>query len=455
MDGGQVTFAAAASGTPAPTVQWQGSTDSGSNFSNIPGAISVSFTLVATASDSGRQFRAVFTNTAGTATTNPATLAVDPKPVAPMIVTQPSDQTTAVGSQVTFTAAASGVPAPSVQWQTRANDSASFADVPGATSASYAFTVTATDNNRQLRAVFTNPEGSATTNTAVVKLAGSGTAQLSVAPAGEINLRVPFGSSANQTVTLTSTGSGPVTIVGISVGTDPSSPLTVTIPILPRTLPSGQALTFTVNCSPRSSGPIAVVSTGRLVSDDPRSPTLFGPIVCQGLTTVTASGSVRASWTFSPVRDALVSITDANGTQRAASTDQNGYFSIAGLALGQAAARVSATGYKTLTETVPVFGQRLDFYLDQAVPDVEYRVSGGAARIISWRGYGGTYNSESGMSLPWSDSFPASSGQTLFIGAESALASGCITVEIYKNGSLYKQTQSCGAYVRAEASGTY
>jgi hypothetical protein len=69
------TFTAAATGTPTPTVQWQKNT--GSGWTNIDGATSVSYTTASLVSgDSGTQFRAVFTNTMGTATTNAATLTV-------------------------------------------------------------------------------------------------------------------------------------------------------------------------------------------------------------------------------------------------------------------------------------------------------------------------------------------------------------------------------------------
>jgi autotransporter-associated beta strand protein len=82
VEGGSVTFTATASGVPTPTVQWQVSTNGGATFSDIPGATSTSLTFNAALSQSGNQFRAVFANTAGTATTNSATLTVVAKPTA-------------------------------------------------------------------------------------------------------------------------------------------------------------------------------------------------------------------------------------------------------------------------------------------------------------------------------------------------------------------------------------
>jgi hypothetical protein len=74
--GGSVMFIAAASGTPTPTVQWQVSTDGGATFTNIPGATTATLTITPTPSQSGSQYRAVFTNPCGTATTTTATLTV-------------------------------------------------------------------------------------------------------------------------------------------------------------------------------------------------------------------------------------------------------------------------------------------------------------------------------------------------------------------------------------------
>ena len=72
-----VSFSAAASGT-SPTVQWQVSTNGGGSWSNIGGATSTTLTLTTPAvSLSGNQYRAVFTNTCGSATTTAATLTVN------------------------------------------------------------------------------------------------------------------------------------------------------------------------------------------------------------------------------------------------------------------------------------------------------------------------------------------------------------------------------------------
>jgi hypothetical protein len=75
--GQTATFIAAASGSPTPTAQWQLSTNGGATWGNIAGATATSFSVTnTTTSQSGSEYRAVFTNSAGSATSNAATLTV-------------------------------------------------------------------------------------------------------------------------------------------------------------------------------------------------------------------------------------------------------------------------------------------------------------------------------------------------------------------------------------------
>jgi hypothetical protein len=72
-----VTFTAAAIGNPTVTVQWQISTDGGVTFTNINGATGTSYTIATTTLlENGYRYRAVFSNSLGSATTAVATLTV-------------------------------------------------------------------------------------------------------------------------------------------------------------------------------------------------------------------------------------------------------------------------------------------------------------------------------------------------------------------------------------------
>ncbi|MCX5332719.1 immunoglobulin I-set domain protein [Streptomyces sp. NBC_00140] len=74
--GDKVSFVAAAEGTPAPTVSWSVSSDGGQTWGKIAGATDPTFTFTAKAVQDGREYRAEFTNTAGTTRTSPVTLTV-------------------------------------------------------------------------------------------------------------------------------------------------------------------------------------------------------------------------------------------------------------------------------------------------------------------------------------------------------------------------------------------
>ncbi|MBL0122654.1 MAG: beta-propeller fold lactonase family protein [Betaproteobacteria bacterium] len=75
-----VQFTVTASGAPVPILQWQFSIDSGATWSDIPGANGSALHLVGALSDSGRQYRAVATNGAGSVNSNAATLTVNVAP---------------------------------------------------------------------------------------------------------------------------------------------------------------------------------------------------------------------------------------------------------------------------------------------------------------------------------------------------------------------------------------
>src|SRR5262249_59019675 len=115
---------------------------------------------------SGNQYRGVFTNSVGSATTTAATLTVT---AGPQITQNPTDQTVNAGQTATFTAAASGTPTPTVQWQFSNDGGATFQNVAGATTTTLTVpNVSAGQNGQKFRAVFTNGSGSATTTAATL-----------------------------------------------------------------------------------------------------------------------------------------------------------------------------------------------------------------------------------------------------------------------------------------------
>jgi hypothetical protein len=162
--GTTVTFTTAASGSPVPSVQWQVST--GGSFTNIAGATGATLSLNnVTASQNGNQYQAVFSNAGcSSATSSPATLTVNS---AAVVTTNPVSQSVAAAS-VTFTAAATGSPAPTVQWQVSTNAGVTFTNIPGATSTTLTFAPTPSQSGNEYRAVFTDSCGTATTTAATL-----------------------------------------------------------------------------------------------------------------------------------------------------------------------------------------------------------------------------------------------------------------------------------------------
>jgi invasion protein IalB len=156
--GQTATFAVVATGTAPLSYQWK------KNGTAIAGATSSSYTTPpTTSSDNGSQLTVVISNTAGSVTSNAATLTVSSVTVAPTITTQPASQTVTVGQTATFTVVATGTAPLSYQW--KKNGTA----IAGATSSSYTTPpTTSSDNGAQFTVVVSNTTGSVTGNAATL-----------------------------------------------------------------------------------------------------------------------------------------------------------------------------------------------------------------------------------------------------------------------------------------------
>lgn len=208
---GTATFTAGAGGTPAPTVQWEESADNGSSWAPLAGENSPTLALSGLEpEDNGREYRAVFTNTRGSATTNAAKLTVD---YAPQLGSGPSDQAIDAGEDATFTAAATGEPAPTAQWQLSSDGGVTWTDISGATSATLPLEgVPAKDDGNEYRVVFANSRGTATSSAATLTVQ---TAPLvSLEPAGETI------DAGGEAVFTTSAGGNPAPAVQWQVSSD-------------------------------------------------------------------------------------------------------------------------------------------------------------------------------------------------------------------------------------------
>ena len=151
--GNSVTFTTSATGSPAPLFQWQ------KGGVNLSGATGASFTINSVQPSDAGSYTVLATNSVSTATSNSALLTVNH---APVFTTQPVSQTVTVGNPVTFTAAASGNPSPTFQWQKNG------ANITGATSASYTISSAAAADEASYTVVAANAVGPITSNTALL-----------------------------------------------------------------------------------------------------------------------------------------------------------------------------------------------------------------------------------------------------------------------------------------------
>ncbi len=165
LTGATITFTVAASGSPAPTLQWQ------KGGANISGATSATLTLTSLTLGDAGSYTAVATNSAGSATSSAAVLTVTAPATAPSFTTQPANQTALAGANASLAAAASGSPAPTYQWQKGG------VNIAGATASTLTLTgVTTGDNGSSYTVIATNSAGSATSSAALLTVSTLATA---------------------------------------------------------------------------------------------------------------------------------------------------------------------------------------------------------------------------------------------------------------------------------------
>ncbi|HVK15097.1 MAG TPA: PQQ-dependent sugar dehydrogenase, partial [Gemmataceae bacterium] len=102
VDAGQpATFNVTAAGGAPLSYQWQKFV--ASTWTTVAGATAASYTIPVTAAADAGQYRVVVTNSAGSATSNPATLTVNTVNQPPDITDQPDNQSVSVGQPAGFT----------------------------------------------------------------------------------------------------------------------------------------------------------------------------------------------------------------------------------------------------------------------------------------------------------------------------------------------------------------
>jgi PKD repeat protein len=129
-------------------------------WQNISGATSSTYSFTAQSSDNGALFRCKVFNTCDTVYSNTASLSVC---IPVSISSQPQNQSVTAGQTASFTVTATGSGTLNYQWQYSIDNGTNWGNVTGgsgATSASYSFTSTSSDNGKMFRCVIDNGCGS-------------------------------------------------------------------------------------------------------------------------------------------------------------------------------------------------------------------------------------------------------------------------------------------------------
>ncbi|MCB0712295.1 MAG: SBBP repeat-containing protein [Ignavibacteriae bacterium] len=89
-----------------------------------------------------------------------------------VLTSEPLDQDVEEGGRAEFSAMASSIPSPTVQWQVKERGSSQWKDIEGATSEEYGFTVRAADHLNEYRAVFDNGACQEMSGSGVLRVSG-------------------------------------------------------------------------------------------------------------------------------------------------------------------------------------------------------------------------------------------------------------------------------------------
>ncbi len=253
--GTSATFTAAATGNPAPTVQWMVSTNGGTSFTAVAGATSTTLTITITAAaQNGNEYEAVFTNLVSSATTTAATLTVD---FAPTVTLNPVNVTVGNGDPVTFTAAANGNPAPTVQWMVSTNGGTSFSAVPGGTSTTLSFTAATAQTGSLYEAVFTNSVSTSTTTAALLTVTGSSAVAVAITNPATQTFNRGTGGIVNLAASIANGASG----TGVNWSVSGVAGGNSTVGMITASTQAGALATYTAPATAPGGGTVAIVAT--------------------------------------------------------------------------------------------------------------------------------------------------------------------------------------------------
>ena len=150
--GSAASFSVVASGTATLTFQWK------KDGSSISGATSSTYSISSTSTSDAGSYTVVVTNSAGSATSNAATLTVTP---APVILSGPANVSVTVGNGATFSVVSTGT---ALTYQWRKNG----VNISGATSATLSFSSTQLTDVGNYSVMVSNAGGSVVSTAATL-----------------------------------------------------------------------------------------------------------------------------------------------------------------------------------------------------------------------------------------------------------------------------------------------
>jgi large repetitive protein len=442
--GNSVSFTAAASGVPTPTVQWQVSTDGGVSFTNIGGATSTTYTFTAALSQNGNKYRAVFSNGVGSpAITTAATLIVGTPPA----FTSADHTSFVVGQAGSFSITTTGVPAATLSrtgvqfpaWLTLTDNgdgTGSLTGTPPAGSAgTYQFTLKAANgfspSASQIFTLFVDDSPVITSADHTTLTAGAAGSFTVTTTAG-----FPTTTAISETgalpsgVTFTDNGDGTATLAGTpAAGTGGSYPITITATAIGGlAAPATQSFTLTVLAPPLiTSANHATFSEGSAGSFT---------------VTTTAGNPATTTLTRTGVLPSGVTFTDnGDGTATIAGTPGAGSAGVYTFTIS-ASNGVSPDATQTFTLTVNSQPQITSF--DHAT----FAVNAAAAFTVTTTGQPTPSLSETG-SLPPGMTFTDNGDGTATLGGTPTTGGSFTFTITASNGVLPNATQSFTATVNA------
>jgi hypothetical protein len=190
--GSTATLAVTAAGTEPLSYQWQMNVTNLVDGDITSGSTTSVLTISNVQTNNGGSYTVIVTNLAGSVTSSNALLTVTNIP--PAITQQPTDQTVAVGSNVTFSVYATGTEPLSYQWQVNGTNLADGGDIDGATTNELTISnAQMSDSGNSYSVTITNIAGSVTSSNAILTV----TTNMGLSTMQPINQKVAPLSFAN------------------------------------------------------------------------------------------------------------------------------------------------------------------------------------------------------------------------------------------------------------------